>query len=314
MAVLPVHGHEVARPDQVQHELQLLLRRVPGDVHGAQCGRSGRSRRVGRGGSPGSRSRARCPGMMREESTTVSPGSRCTCLCAFIAMRTSADAASAWLPAVMSATRSRGRSRGHAEVDERALGHVEEPEVARHADVRRRGSGRRARPCARSAPRSRSTCCMRWMCEEKVVTSDAAACACGRSPRAALPTLRSDGGHARRARRSSSRRAGAARPRRRARRGGARSGSRPSSGVWSSLKSPVWTTVPTGVRMASPTESGIECVIANGSTCERPDPARLGPVSRERRACSPCSRSRSRTKPSVSGVPVDRARGTRAST
>ncbi len=45
----------------------------------------------------------------------------------------------------------------------------------------------------------------------------------------------------------------------------------PSSGVWSILKSPVWTTTPAGVWMASATQSGMLCVtrmnsISNGPT------------------------------------------------
>ena len=51
----------------------------------------------------------------------------------------------------------------------------------------------------------------------------------------------------------------------------AKSDSLPSTGVWSNLKSPVWTTVPTGVRRAIPIASGIEWPIRNGDDAERAD-------------------------------------------
>ena len=44
----------------------------------------------------------------------------------------------------------------------------------------------------------------------------------------------------------------------------------PSTGVWSNLKSPVWMTVPTGVRIARPIASGIEWPIRNASTENAP--------------------------------------------
>ena len=48
----------------------------------------------------------------------------------------------------------------------------------------------------------------------------------------------------------------------------------PSIGVWSTLKSPVWTTTPTAVWMASARQSGMLCVtrmnsIVNGPTVTR---------------------------------------------
>jgi hypothetical protein len=49
-----------------------------------------------------------------------------------------------------------------------------------------------------------------------------------------------------------------------------KSESLPSTGVWSNLKSPVWTIVPTGVRSAIPIASGIECPIRNGTTVNGP--------------------------------------------
>ena len=46
----------------------------------------------------------------------------------------------------------------------------------------------------------------------------------------------------------------------------AKSDSLPSTGVWSNLKSPVWTIVPTGVRNAMPMASGMECPTRKGMT------------------------------------------------
>ena len=50
----------------------------------------------------------------------------------------------------------------------------------------------------------------------------------------------------------------------------AKSDSLPSTGVWSNLKSPVWTTTPTGVRRAIPIASGIEWPIRNATTPNGP--------------------------------------------
>jgi hypothetical protein len=44
----------------------------------------------------------------------------------------------------------------------------------------------------------------------------------------------------------------------------------PSTGVWSNLKSPVWTTAPTGVRIPSPMASGIEWPIRKGRIVKGP--------------------------------------------
>ena len=49
-----------------------------------------------------------------------------------------------------------------------------------------------------------------------------------------------------------------------------KSDSLPSTGVWSNLKSPVWTTMPTGVRSAMPIASGIEWPIRNGTAVNGP--------------------------------------------
>ena len=85
-----------------------------------------------------------------------------------------------------------------------------------------------------------------------------------------------------------------------------RSVGRASSGVWSSLKSPVWTTVPSGVRRRNPTASGMECATRNASTSNagvgwNGSPGR---ISRRSARTSIWSR-RSATSASVSRVPVD---------
>ena len=48
-----------------------------------------------------------------------------------------------------------------------------------------------------------------------------------------------------------------------------RSVSRPSSGSWSILKSPVCSTIPAGVRIATASASGIEWLTAKNSQVER---------------------------------------------
>jgi hypothetical protein len=50
----------------------------------------------------------------------------------------------------------------------------------------------------------------------------------------------------------------------------AKSDSLPSTGVWSNLKSPVWTIGPDGVRRAMPIASGIEWPTRNGITVKGP--------------------------------------------
>ena len=57
----------------------------------------------------------------------------------------------------------------------------------------------------------------------------------------------------------------------------------PSTGVWSNLKSPVWTTVPTGVRRAMPIASGIEWPIRNGTTVNGPIGQLVARLEREQR-------------------------------
>ena len=62
-----------------------------------------------------------------------------------------------------------------------------------------------------------------------------------------------------------------------------KSDSLPSTGVWSNLKSPVWTTVPTGVRSAMPIASGIEWPIRNGDDRERADRELVARLERDQR-------------------------------
>jgi hypothetical protein len=73
---------------------------------------------------------------------------------------------------------------------------------------------------------------------------------------------------------------------------------RPSTGVWSNLKSPVWTTVPAGVRIASANESGIEWATWIGSTVKWPMLERVVRAELVQRAMS--SKRRSPSDPSAS--------------
>ncbi len=79
----------------------------------------------------------------------------------------------------------------------------------------------------------------------------------------------------------------------------------PSSGVWSTLKSPVWTSVPAGVCSASPTQSGMLCVTRRNSTVIEPMTMRSPGATVT--SLSPgsiwCSSSLGSTSASVSGVP-----------
>ena len=79
MAVLAVHRHEVARPHELQHQLQLLLAGVARDVHARRCG-------LVKTVAPRREMwlitlliAFSLPGMMRDDRTTVSPGSIFTC-------------------------------------------------------------------------------------------------------------------------------------------------------------------------------------------------------------------------------------------
>ena len=144
---------------------------------------------------------------------------------------------------------------------------MEEAQVARDRGVRDEAPPDEA-DLAAEAHREVEHLCMRWMCDEKVVTTTRPV-ASRKIASSCTPTVRSEpvtpacSTFVESDMRSStpSAASSAMRP---------RSGSRPSSGVWSILKSPVWMTVPTGVRTASPTASGIECVMANGSTVKGP--------------------------------------------
>jgi hypothetical protein len=73
----------------------------------------------------------------------------------------------------------------------------------------------------------------------------------------------------------------------------ARSVGRPSIGVWSSLKSPVWTIVPTGEWRATATHPGIEWVRCTNS-------ARYGPTARETPGSTSMSSASSRRRCSSS--------------
>ncbi len=78
----------------------------------------------------------------------------------------------------------------------------------------------------------------------------------------------------------------------------------PSIGVWSILKSPVWTTMPAGVWMASAAQSGMLCVTRMNSTVNGPIVTRSrGRTGTSWRPSIPCSSSFGSTSASVSGVP-----------
>jgi len=84
-----------------------------------------------------------------------------------------------------------------------------------------------------------------------------------------------------------------------------RSVGRPSSGVWSILKSPVCRMEPNGVSTATAMPSGIECVtrrnrIVNGPVVA-PFPGTA--VISSHRSATPCSSSLPRSSASVNGVP-----------
>ena len=76
-------------------------------------------------------------------------------------------------------------------------------------------------------------------------------------------------------------------------------------GVWSSLKSPVWTMVPTGVWMPSPTPSGMLWLTSRNSRLNGPSASGfvLEISLSETLPCRPCSPSLAFTSPRVSRVP-----------
>ncbi len=97
----------------------------------------------------------------------------------------------------------------------------------------------------------------------------------------------------------------------------ARSVRTPSIGVWSSLKSPVCTIVPSDVCSATATASGMECVTRTNSASKGPiwTGPRSGSISRSSLArIRPCSssfdltRPRVRRVPQTSGLPTSRSR------
>ncbi len=78
-----------------------------------------------------------------------------------------------------------------------------------------------------------------------------------------------------------------------------------SSGVWSTLKSPVWTMTPSGVWIATATQSGMLCVTRRNSSVTSPTTIRSrGRTGTRRPAASmPCSASLASMSASVIGVP-----------
>ena len=157
----------------------------------------------------------------------------------------------------------------------------------------------------RPAPAAASiVCCRRWMWDENVVTMTRP----GASPtilRSDAPTVRSDGVRPGRSAFVESAMSSAT-PSLPSRRRRSRSVVRPSIGVASSLKSPVWTIAPCSVCRTTATASGTECVIgmnsaSNGPTGTRPFSGRISTSSVW--ASSPCSSSRDLANPSVSRVP-----------
>ena len=80
----------------------------------------------------------------------------------------------------------------------------------------------------------------------------------------------------------------------------------PSSGVWSILKSPVCSTTPAGVWIATATQSGMLCVTRRNSIVKLPTVdalARLDLASAAPATSAPCSSSFGSTSASVSFVP-----------
>ncbi len=78
-----------------------------------------------------------------------------------------------------------------------------------------------------------------------------------------------------------------------------------SMGVWSSLKSPVWTIVPTGVWMPKPTPSGMLWLTSRNSMVNGPRVRGFALLTSfsDTFPCSPCSPSLAFTRPRVRRVP-----------
>ena len=83
-----------------------------------------------------------------------------------------------------------------------------------------------------------------------------------------------------------------------------RSVRRPSSGSWSILKSPVWSTSPAGVRIATARASGIEWFTAMNSQSNGPNLRRSFSATSTLTAWRRCSLSLTSTSPSVSRDPT----------
>ena len=87
---------------------------------------------------------------------------------------------------------------------------------------------------------------------------------------------------------------------------------RPSTGVWSSFQSPVWSTRPAGVSSTIATQSGIECAIRTKSSVNEP----IAIFSFVTASCSsveaarPCSSSFDLISPRVSFVAITRSQST----
>ena len=86
----------------------------------------------------------------------------------------------------------------------------------------------------------------------------------------------------------------------------------PSTGVWSSFQSPVWTTRPAAVSRTTATQSGIECATRTKSSVNEPTwicsfvSASCSSVDAE----SPCSSSFDLIRPSVSFVAITLSQST----
>ncbi len=167
-------------------------------------------------------------------------------------------------------------------------------------------SGRRGPPRGRRRRRPRRTCCIRWMCEAKVVTITRPGCGGEDCRRSSVPTVRSGGrctpGTSAFVESASSTWTPSVAE---AGEGAARS-VRPSSiGVWSNLKSPVWTTVPTGRAQRDGDAVGHRVGQVDELGAEGPDLRRTpGSISTMSAASvRRCSSSLLRSIPSMKRVP-----------
>ncbi len=156
MAVLAVHRHEVARPHQVEHQRQLVRLAWPETWTSCVARGEHRERRADTCGSPCCEIGRSLPGMMREERTTASPGSICTCT--VVAHR---DARQRRHRLALAARREHGDALGRQRRPARRprrrspAGRAGSPGRWRCAGCSR-GCGRRPRPDGRSPPTARS--------------------------------------------------------------------------------------------------------------------------------------------------------------